>query len=172
MDAIPLNSPSLNTLLRTAGLKSDFLAQKNFNEQNFHSSFSDKLSEVASEKYEPGETNNRQPESSYISLMQPQFQSNSPISKNENVKNSFFEKSTAVTNNSSLPGINFNKRDLTPAQIFSSSSETIGTGYYVSVPSGKPDIFDLVHEEKHVNSKFKIYFDQTKLKGTLVNVML
>jgi len=172
MDAFPLNSPSLNTLLRTAGLKSDFLAQKNFNEKNFSSPFSDKLSKVTTEKYEPGKTNYGQPEASYISQMQPQFQVNSPISKNGNVRNPVFEKSTAVTNKSSLTRKNFNKRNLTPAQIFSSSSETIGTGYYISVPSGKQGIYDLIPEEKQVNSKFKIYFDHTKLKGTLVNVML
>jgi len=172
MDVSPLNSPSLNTLLRSAGLKSDSLQQKNFDEQNFSASFSDKLSTVTTENYEPGQKNLKKPESLYVSLIQPQFQSNTPISKNNNIKKSFLEKSYSVNKHSRLQNSTKNTINLKTAQIYSSSSESIGTGYFVTAPSGNPNILDLVHEQKQMNSKFKIYFDQTKIKGSLLNVTL
>ncbi len=174
MDILPLNSPSLNTLLRSAGLRSDSLLQKSYDENNFSSSYTDKLSKVTTENYEPGQSTLKKPESSYITLIQPQFQSNTPISKNNNVKKSFLEKSYSVNKQGKLHniannGININIKS---AQIYSSASETIGTGYFVTAPSGNPNILDLVPEQKQMNSKFKIYFDQTKIKGSLLNVTL
>lgn len=172
MDILPLNSPSLNTLLRSAGLRSDFQVQKVFDEQNFSASYSDKSSKVITEKYDPGKKNYKQPEASYFSLVQPQFQSNTPISKKNNINNPYFDKLKLNSQKGELPGTIFNNRDLKSAQIHSPSSELIGTGYFVTIPSDNPNVLNLVPEQKQMSSKFKVYFDQTKLKGTLVNVSL
>ncbi len=171
MDFLPLNSASLNTLLRSAGLRSDYQAQQSIENKNFSAVYSDKLSQVTTDNYNPGTTNYKQPEASYFSLIQPQFQSNSPISKGNNIKNSHFENSTTISRHSKINDTKLTGKNLITAQIYSSQTEMIGTGYFVTAPSDNPNVLDLVPERKQMDSKFKIYFDQTKIKGTLVNVM-
>ena len=127
---------------------------------------------VTTEKYDPGKNSYKQPEAAYFSLIQPQFQSNTPISKKNNIKNPNFEKLKLSSQKSELPDTKFNNKNFKSAQIHSSSAELIGTGYFVTVPSDQPNVLNLVPEQKQMSSKFKIYFDQSKHKGTLLNVSL